>query len=64
MNEQERLIREKAIDEVLEMLWKMDLDYFDKQLEAIRGNHTPLEEEFRYKCEAIDKVRFQVEEMK
>ena len=63
MNEQERL-REKAIDEILEMLWKMDLDYFDKQLKAIRRNHTPLEEEFRYKCEAIDKVRFQVEEMK
>lgn len=64
MNEQEKLIREKAIDEILEMLWKMDLDYFDKQLKAIRGNHTPLEEEFWYKCEAIDKVRFQVEEMK
>lgn len=64
MNEQERLIREKAIDEILEMLWKMDLDYFDKQLKAIRGNHAPLEEEFRYKCEAIDKVRSQVEEMK
>lgn len=64
MNEQERLIREKAIDEILEMLWKMDLDYFDKQLKAIRGNHTPLEEEFRHKCEAIDKARVQVEEMR
>jgi hypothetical protein len=63
-NEIKKTIREEVIDEVLEMLWKLDAKYFDKELNAIRNEHRPLEEEYRYKGEAVAQMRFLIQEMR
>lgn len=56
--------RNKIIDEVLEVLWDLELKYLDKELTAIKAKHQPLEEEFMHKCDAIARARFVIEEMK
>lgn len=56
--------RNKVIDEVLEVLWKLELEYFDQMLKGINMNHESIKEEFLYKSDAIAEARFFVEEMK
>ena len=63
-NETKETIRKEVIDEVLEMLWKLDAKYFDKELNAIRNEHNPLEEEYHYKGEAVAQIRFLIQEMR
>lgn len=63
-NEIKKTIKEEVIDEILEMLWKLDTKYFDKELNAIRNEHKPLEEEYHHKGEAVAQIRFLIQEMR
>lgn len=63
-NEIKEKIRKEVIDEILAMLWELDTKYFDKELDAIRNEHKPLEEEYHHKCDAVAQVRFLIQEMR
>jgi hypothetical protein len=63
-NNERKIVRSETIDEVLDLLWDLDIKYFDRELNAIRKEHKNLEEEYHHKCEAIDKVRVLVQEMR
>lgn len=63
-NDERKIVRSETIDEILDLLWDLDIKYFDRELNAIRKEHKGLEEEYHHKCEAIDKVRVLVQEMR
>lgn len=50
--------------EVIEILWKLEQEYFDKMLCAIQKDHKPLEEKYKHKCDAIARARVEIAEMR
>lgn len=63
-SDERKIVRNETINEVLDLLWRLDVKYFDRELDAIRKEHKNLEEEYHHKCEAIDKVRVLIQEMR
>ena len=49
--------------EVIEVLWKLEQEYFNKMLVAIKKDHRPLEEKYNNKCDAIARARAEIAEM-
>lgn len=50
--------------EVIDVLWKLEQEYFDKMLCAIQKDHKPLEEKYKNKCDAIARARAEIAEMR